>query len=100
MAGKNIGDLLNAARHHLGRVHGRVRSAPSNANGTTGCKRSTHSPIVGTDVADYIPHHNWFQYYRLDRQSQRMPRPSSLAAIGYSLEHDGTTPTPPTMNMT
>ena len=33
-----------------------------NPNGTTGCKRSTHSTVVGQDVVDYIPHHNWFQY--------------------------------------
>ena len=47
-----------------------------NANGTTGCKRSTYSAIVGDTVTDYVPHHNWFQYYRVDRQPD--PRPPEL----------------------
>ena len=34
-----------------------------NANGTTGCQRSTQSAVVGKAVVDYIPHHNWFQYF-------------------------------------
>jgi hypothetical protein len=34
-----------------------------NPNGTTGCQRSTHSVAVGQAVGDYIPHHNWFQYF-------------------------------------
>ena len=64
-----------------------------NANGTTGCKRSTHSTVVGTDVVDYIPHHNWFQYYA-STANPKHARPSSMAAIGYSFEPDGKTPDP------
>ena len=29
-----------------------------NANGTTGCKRSTTSTVTNTNKADYIPHHS------------------------------------------
>ena len=63
MAGKNIGDLLNAGGVTWGGFMAGFDLETKNANGTTGCKRSTHSTVVGTDVIDYIPHHNWFQYY-------------------------------------
>ena len=93
MAGKNIGDLLNAAGVTWGGFMGGFNLATKNANGTTGCKRSTHSPVVGADVTDYIPHHNWFQYYA-STANPTHARPSSLQAIGYSFEHDGSTRDP------
>ena len=70
-----------------------------NANGTTGCKRSTQSQVVGRTVVDYIPHHNWFQYFE-STANPTHDRPSSVAAIGYSLESDGKTPIRPTTSMT
>jgi len=93
MAGKNIGDLLNAAGIGWGGFMGGFNLDTTNTNGSTGCKRSTHSTVVGTDVTDYIPHHNWFQYFASTANPQHL-RPSSTAAIGYSLEHDGTTRDP------
>ena len=63
MTGKNIGDLLNAAGITWGGFMGGFNLDAKNANGTTGCQRSTHSAVVGTDVVDYIPHHDWFQYF-------------------------------------
>jgi phospholipase C len=68
-----------------------------NGNGTTGCKRSTSSPTVGSNVVDYIPHHAWFQYYA-STQNPTHARPSSLAAIGSSVETDGTTAEPANHN--
>ena len=53
--------------------------------------------MVGADVVDYIPHHAWFQYYA-STANPKHDRPSSLAAIGYSLEHDGTTHDPANHN--
>ena len=94
MAGKNIGDLLNAAGVTWGSFMGGFRLDTTNANGTTGCKRTTHSTVVGADVVDYIPHHDWFQYYA-STANPKHERPSSSAAIGYSLEHDGKTPIRP-----
>ena len=44
MAGKNIGDLLNAANITWGGFMGGFDLTASNANGTTGCARSTVSP--------------------------------------------------------
>jgi phospholipase C len=93
MGGKNIGDLLNAAGISWGGFMGGFDLSLNNANGTTGCQRATHSPVVGQDMGDYLPHHNWFQYYA-STANPKHERPSSPAAIGYSLEHDGTTRDP------
>jgi phospholipase C len=93
MLGRNIGDLLNAAGLSWGGFMGGFNLDAKNANGTTGCKRSTHSIIVGNDIVDYIPHHNWFQYFASTANPQHR-RPSSLAAIGYSFAPDGKTRDP------
>jgi len=93
MQGRNIGDLLNAAGITWGGFMGGFNLSVTNANGTAGCGRSTYSQVVGAKIVDYIPHHNWFQYY----QSTANPthaRPSSLQAIGYSFESDGKTADP------
>ncbi len=97
MTGKTIGDLLNAGGVTWGWFMGGFRLDTSNANGSTGCKRSTHSTVVGADVVDYIPHHAWFQYYA-STANPKHERPSSPAAIGYSFEHDGTTRDPANHN--
>jgi phospholipase C len=93
MSGKNIGDLLNAGGITWGGFMGGFRLDATNANGTTGCARSTHSQVVGLDVVDYLPHHNWFQYFESTANPKHL-RPSSPAAIGYSLEPDGKTADP------
>jgi phospholipase C len=91
MAGKNIGDLLNAGRVTWGGFMGGFNLDTTNANGTTGCKRATHSTVVGKDIVDYVAHHNWFQYYA-STANPKHARPSAVAAIGYSYQHDGSTP--------
>ncbi len=93
MSGKNIGDLLNAQNITWGGFMGGFNLATTNANGTTGCQRSTVATAVGRATADYIPHHNWFQYYASTANPQHL-RPSSLAAVGYSVQKDGQTPDP------
>jgi phospholipase C len=93
MMGRNIGDLLNDAGISWGGFMGGFNLTVTNPNGTTGCKRKTHSPIVSADITDYIPHHNWFQYFASTANPKHL-RPSSLAAIGYSFEHDGVTRDP------
>jgi phospholipase C len=82
MAGKNIGDLLNAAGISWGAFMGGFDLTATNSNGTTGCQRSTESSITGT-TADYIPHHAWFQYYA-STANPAHARPSSVSAIGHS----------------
>jgi phospholipase C len=89
MSGKNIGDLLNDANVTWGGFMAGFDLTASNANGTTGCKRSTYSPIVASAVVDYIPHHNWFAYYPSTVNSTHA-RPLSLRTIGHSMDPDGT----------
>ena len=93
MTGKNIGDLLNAGAVTWGGFMGGFNLETKNANGTTGCKRSTHSTVVGNDVVDYIAHHNWFQYYASTANPKHL-RPSSTQAIGYTFQSDGKTVDP------
>jgi phospholipase C len=89
MAGRNVGDLLNDAGISWGGFMGGFNLAITDANGTTGCARSTHSEIVGADIKDYTPHHNWFAYYPSTANSAHA-RPSSVNAIGHTLAADGT----------
>ena len=51
----------------------------TNANGTTGCKRSTTSAVTNTKKADYIPHHQPFQYYT-STANPTHARPKSVAS--------------------
>jgi phospholipase C len=83
MSGKNIGDLLNTAGVTWGFFSGGFNLSVTNANGTTGCARNTPSVnIPGHPVkADYIPHHQPFQYYASTANLNHV-RPSSVAAIG------------------
>ena len=90
MTGKNIGDLLNARDISWGGFMGGFDLSAVNSNGTTGCMRSTFSNVVGAGTADYIPHHNWFQYYASTSNPQHL-RPSSMKAIGHTYEGNGKT---------
>ena len=93
MAGNNIGDLLNANGVTWGGFMGGFNLSIVNANGTTGCARSTYSPVVGSTITDYIPHHNWFQYDKTTTNPSHA-RPTNTAAIGYSLEPGTSTADP------
>ena len=93
MEGRNIGDLLNFRHVSWGGFMGGFDLALADANGTTGCKRSTQSAVVGQAVVDYIPHHDWFQYFK-STANPKHERPSSIAAIGYSVEANGKTRDP------
>jgi len=81
MSGQNIGDLLNAAGVSWGFFEGGFDLTATNPNGTTGCSRSTTSLITNTKKADYIPHHQPFQYYK-STQNLTHARPTSTAMIG------------------
>ena len=93
LTGSNIGDLLNDAGITWGGFMGGFNLETKNLNGTTGCARSTDSAVVGAKVRDYVPHHNWFQYFK-STANPTHARPSSIRAIGYSYEHDGKTGDP------
>ena len=94
MSGKNIGDLLNTANITWGGFMGGFNLSVTNANGTTGCARTTTPTPTGMQpVTDYIQHHNWFQYYATTANPTHA-RPSSTAAIGYSTIPGTTTAEP------
>ncbi|MQQ99849.1 phospholipase C [Glaciimonas soli] len=90
LSGKNVGDLLNAANVSWGFFQGGFDLTITNPNGTTGCKRSTTSAVTGVTKADYIPHHEPFQYYA-STQNLQHARPSTVAAIGNTYQADGKT---------
>jgi len=81
--GKNVGDLLNAAGVTWGFFEGGFDLTVTNSNGTTGCKRSTTSTVTNTKKADYIPHHQPFQYYK-STANLTHARPKSAASIGHN----------------
>lgn len=81
MAGRNIGDLLNQAGVTWGFFEGGFDLTITNANGTTGCKRSTKSGVTGVTKGDYIPHHQPFQYYA-STANLNHTRPASISEIG------------------
>ena len=81
--GTNIGDLLNAKGITWGFFEGGFNLSTVNANASTGCKRSTTSTVTNTNKADYIPHHEPFQYYK-STANPTHARPSSTSTIGYT----------------
>jgi phospholipase C len=81
--GKNIGDLLNKEGVTWGFFEGGFNLKLTNSNGTTGCKRSTTSTVTATNKADYIPHHEPFQYYP-STANPTHARPSSISNIGFT----------------
>ncbi len=84
MSGQNIGDLLNEKGISWGFFEGGFNLSLVNADGSTGCSRTTTSTITLTKKADYIPHHQPFQYYASTANPLHL-RPASIAEIG----HDG-----------
>ncbi len=81
MAGRNIGDLLNTKGVTWGWFEGGFDLTAKNADGSTGCARTTTSSLINVRSGDYIPHHQPFQYYASTANLQHV-RPSSVAAIG------------------
>jgi phospholipase C len=80
-SGQNIGDLLNAKNVTWGWFEGGFNLQAVNANRSTGCNRSTTSTITNTKKADYIPHHEPFQYYTSTANPHHL-RPTSPGMIG------------------
>ena len=81
MSGTNIGNLLNTAGVTWGFYTQGFDLTVTNANGTTGCARSTTSTITNTTKADYIPHHEPFQYYA-STANPKHTRPTAVSMIG------------------
>jgi phospholipase C len=91
LGGKNIGDLLNAKGVTWGAFMGGFDLKITNANGTTGCARSSVASASNPSPSnmnsiytnDFIPHHAFFQYWASTANPMHNP-PSSIKAIGTS----------------
>ncbi len=83
MAGKNIGNLLNAQSVTWGWFQGGFTpTAPYSASGGTIAKcDSRHDNVDQVSSKDYVPHHNPFSYYKSTANPHHLP-PSSPSAIG------------------
>ncbi len=81
MGGRTIGDLLNDAGITWGAFMGGFNLSIVNANGTTGCNRSTTSTITGVKETDYIAHHSLTSYWP-SIANPAHTRPASIAEIG------------------
>jgi phospholipase C len=86
--GKNVGDLLNASGISWGFFEGGFDLTMTNADGSTGCSRTTTSLVTNTKKADYIPHHQPFQYYK-STANPTHARPTSVTAIGTAADTTG-----------
>src|ERR1700693_5813175 len=72
MTGKNVGDLLNAKGLTWGWFEGGFANPAA-----------THTGANGLPKADYVPHHEPFQYYPQTANPTHLP-PSSVKMIGYT----------------
>jgi phospholipase C len=99
MSGKNVGDLLNSKNVSWGWFQGGFDLSVTNPNGSTGCNRATSATVanIPEQSTDYIPHHAPFQYYASTSNPNHL-RPSSVTAIGHTLEDDGVTVDPANHN--
>ncbi|MGH9582735.1 MAG: phospholipase C, partial [Bryobacteraceae bacterium] len=83
MGGKNIGNLLTNDGITWGWFMGGFNLTLRNHNRTSGCRRSTVSPVTRKPVLDYIPHHEPFQYYA-STANPTHARPKSIQLIGHN----------------
>jgi len=83
MGGKNIGDLLSSASITWGFFNEGFDLTIVNPDSSTGCKRSHTSNVTTVKKADYIPHHQPFQYYASTANAQHT-RPTSVQMIGFN----------------
>ncbi len=81
MGGKNIGDMLSGANISWGFFNYGFDLTIVNPDNSTGCKRDHTSTITNVKKADYIPHHQPFQYYTSTANPQHT-RPTSVQMIG------------------
>jgi phospholipase C len=80
MSGQNIGDLLNAKNVTWGWFEGGFKPSSRTASGSPVCA-TAHANVAGSSTADYIAHHEPFQYYASTSNPKHLP-PSSVAMVG------------------
>jgi phospholipase C len=80
--GQNIGEMLNSEDVTWGWFQGGFAPTGTNSAGYAVCG-TEHANIGGTEVQDYVPHHDPFQYYKATANPKHLP-PSSESAIGHT----------------
>lgn len=83
MAGKNIGDLLNAKGTSWGWFQGGFTPTTAATATTPASCLSSHTNAAGASVVDYSPHHQPFQYYASTANPHHLA-PASDAEIGHN----------------
>jgi phospholipase C len=78
--GRSVGDLLNDHRLSWGWFQGGFRPTGHDGSGKAVCG-AQHANAGGNMVADYVPHHEPFQYFASTANPGHLA-PSSVAAIG------------------
>jgi phospholipase C len=85
LTGENIGDLLNASHVTWGWFQGGFAPTSTNSGGAV-CGSEHELTANGQDVSevqDYVPHHNPFQFYASTANPAHLA-PTSLSEIGYT----------------
>jgi phospholipase C len=82
LTGQNIGEMLNSENVSWGWFQGGFAPTGTNSAGYTECA-SEHENIGGTEVTDFTPHWDPFQFYKATANPKHLP-PSSEAAIGHT----------------
>lgn len=80
MTGRNVGDLLNEKGVTWGWFSGGFRPTDRLGSGRAVCG-AKHRGSNGRPKADYIPHHEPFQYYESTANPHHLP-PESAATVG------------------
>ncbi|MDQ6777921.1 MAG: alkaline phosphatase family protein [Actinomycetota bacterium] len=81
MTGKNVGDLMNASGVTWGWFEGGF--TPSSTSGGRAICGTAHANVGGASTADYIPHHEPFEYYASTANPDHVA-PSSVSLVGQS----------------
>jgi len=81
MAGRTVGDLLDAAGVTWGWFQGGFKPTGRRADGSAVCD-AAHPGSDGLPKDDYVPHHEPFQYFPQGANPHHLA-PTSVAAIGH-----------------
>jgi phospholipase C len=83
MTGQNIGNLLNTKNISWGWFQGGFTPTGKTANGFPICDVQSHANVGGSSTADYVQHHEPFQYYE-STSNPYHNSPSSVSEVGES----------------
>jgi phospholipase C len=81
LSGKNVGDQMNSDGITWGWFEGGF--TPSSVSGGRPICGTAHANVAGASTADYVQHHEPFQYYA-DTSNPDHVSPSSVSDVGYS----------------